>query len=199
MPWPLQVGITGGIGSGKSTVSEIFACLGVPVYDADSRAKNLMNTNAKLMEQIKSEFGDQAYEKSGQVNRKYLAEHVFGFPERLEKLNSLVHPQVAEDFSEWADANKSSSYVLKEAALLYESGSARNLNKIIAVVAPDRIRISRVMKRDNRSETEIKNIIDRQLSQDKIRALADFVIVNDESSLIIPQVLELHKKFTTDR
>ena len=155
MARPLQVGITGGIGSGKSTVAKIFNVLGIPVYDADSRAKALMNTDSILIEQIKKEFGDAAY-TNGQLDRKYLAQQVFGFPERLKKLNSFVHPRVAEDYSTWVQSHADKHYVLKEAALLFEAGSAAQLDTIIVVTAPEEVRIKRVMQRDGRTETEVK-------------------------------------------
>ena len=195
MPAPLKIGITGGIGSGKSTVAKIFACLGIPVYDADSRAKTLMNTDPELISLIKDEFGTQSFDESGRLNRRYLAEHVFGFPDRLEKLNRLVHPRVAQDYARWVEKHKSSVFTLKEAALLFEAGSAKDLDKVIAVTAPDSIRIERVMKRDGRSEEEVKKIIKRQLPQDRIASMADFVIINDETQMVTPQVLDMHREF----
>jgi dephospho-CoA kinase len=194
MPLPFQVGITGGIGSGKSTVAEIFKCLKIPVYDADGRAKTLMNSDAKLKTQIEREFGSQSYDNSGNLDRRYLAKNVFGFPDRLEKLNALVHPCVAEDYRQWAQSQKSSSYVLKEAALLFESGSSKQLDKIILVTAPEDLRIKRVKSRDKRSEEEVRNIIHSQWSQEKSIVLADFVIKNDEETAIIPQVLQIHQE-----
>jgi len=193
MPIPFQVGITGGIGSGKSTVTKIFASLGILIYDADSHAKALMTTDGILVQQIKKEFGNLAYNSLGTLDRKYLADQVFGFPERLEKLNSLVHPRVAEDYKNWVEQHQDKMYVIKEAALLFESGSAKQLDKIIAVTAPEAIRIKRVMSRDKRTEPEIKNIMQRQLKEKQITEMADFTIVNDEVSAVIPQVLKLHK------
>ena len=195
MPRPLQVGITGGIGSGKSIIAKIFIGLGIPVYDADSRAKILMNTDEELMNQIINAFGNQSYDKNGRLNRRYLAEHVFGFPDRLEKLNRLVHPRVEKDYTDWVNNHKSQNYLLKEAALLFESGAAKKMDTIIVVTAPDTVRIHRVAQRDGRSEEEIRNIMSRQLAQDKIVEQANFVIVNDESELVVPQILELHQKF----
>ena len=192
MALPLQVGITGGIGSGKSTIVKIFNSLGVHSYDADSRAKILMNSDSVLIKQIKNEFGTQSFDQDGQLDRKYLASHVFGYPDRLKKLNSLVHPRVADDYALWVSKNKNSKYVIKEAALLYESGTAQQLDKIIVVTASESIRVDRVMKRDSRSKAEVMKIIDQQFPQDKLQSLAHFVIVNDESKLLIPQVLNLH-------
>jgi dephospho-CoA kinase len=197
MPRPLQVGITGGIGSGKSTVVKIFSCLNIPTYDADSRAKYLMNNNDSLVNQIRNTFGSESYDDDGNLNRRYLAEHVFGQPDQLQKLNDLVHPKVAEDYAEWVSNNEAASYIIKEAALLYESGSARSLDKIIVVTAPESMRVDRVMKRDNRSRSEIVSIMERQLHQDKLTSMADYIIANDESVLLIPQVLNLHQEFSS--
>ena len=192
---PYQVGITGGIGSGKSTVARIFASLGVPTYDADSRAKSVMTTNATLVEKLKKEFGNAAYDSSGKLDRKYLSAQVFGFPERLEKLNSLVHPCVAEDYQEWLNLHRAHPYILKEAALLFETGSAGKLDKIIVVTAPADLRMKRVKSRDNRSDKEIKDIMKRQWPEEQSIARADHVIANDEVNALLPQVLKLHEVF----
>jgi dephospho-CoA kinase len=193
MALPFQVGITGGIGSGKSTVAAIFLCLGVPVYDADSHAKQLMNTDDLLVQQIKAAFGTLAYDATGKLDRKFLADQVFGVPERLEKLNSLVHPRVAVDYTSWVHSQDNKPYILKEAALLFEAGSAKQLDKIIVVTAPQALRVKRVMIRDKRKEQEVLNIINRQWSESKSLSLADYVITNDDSTAVIPQVLELNK------
>jgi dephospho-CoA kinase len=199
MKFSLQVGITGGIGSGKSTVAAIFASLGIPVYDADSRAKSVMTTDAMLVGQIKKEFGDLTYDSHGGLNRKYLSAQVFGFPERLEKLNGLVHPRVTEDYKHWLALQVEKPYVLKEAALLFETGSASQLDKIIVVTAPQLLRVKRVMMRDHRSETEIMSIMQRQWAGAQSIEQADYVIENDEVSPLIPQVLKLHREFLTAR
>lgn len=195
MKLPYQVGITGGIGSGKSTVAKIFSALGVPVYDADSNAKSLMNTDEVLRQQIKQEFGDAAY-SNNQLDRKYLAQQVFGDTERLKKLNSFVHPRVALHYKQWVESNSQKPYVLKEAALLFESGSATQLNTIIVVTAPEALRISRVMQRDGRTEGEVKKIIDQQWPQEKLAERANHIIKNDEHELVLPQVLRLHELFS---
>jgi dephospho-CoA kinase len=194
MKSPLQVGITGGIGSGKSTVAKVFAALGVPVYDADSRAKLLMNSDSVLIDQIKKEFGDAAY-ADGQLNRKYLASQVFGDPDRLKKLNGFVHPRVAEDYSTWVKGHANKKYVLKEAALLFEAGSAAQLDTIIVVTSPEALRIKRVMQRDGRSEPEVMKIISEQWPQEKLLSLAQHEIRNDETMAVVPQVMRLHAKF----
>lgn len=194
MNTPFQVGITGGIGSGKSTVSKIFSALGVPVYDADSRAKALMNSDSVLMEQIKKEFGDGAY-ANNQLDRKYLAQQVFGSPERLKKLNGFVHPRVAVDYQQWVQSHAGKRYVLKEAALLFEAGSAAQLDTVMVVTAPEALRIKRVMQRDGRSEAEVRRIISEQWPQEKLLSLAHHEIRNDESEAIVPQILSLHTAF----
>lgn len=197
---PLQIGVTGGIGSGKSLVCRIFLCLGVPVYDADSHAKNLMTTDGILISNIRKEFGTLSYNTDGSLNRKYLSETVFNDPEKLETLNSLVHPRVAHDYAEWVREHSRLSYVVKEAALLYEAGSYKQLDRIIVVTAPDELRIERVANRDpQRSREQIKAIIGQQMPQEEKMKRADFVVVNDETTLLIPQVLGLHGAFRSTR
>lgn len=191
---PLQIGITGGIGSGKTLVTKIFACLGIPVYDADSHAKELMTTDGILISQIKKEFGDLSYLTDGTLNRKYLGEVVFNQQEKLDILNSLVHPRVRQDFAQWTDRYSEKPYVIREAALLFETGVYRLLDRTIVVYAPEDVRIRRVMKRDNRPEAQVRAIIRKQLSEEEKKALADDIIYNDDSILVIPQVLELHHR-----
>ena len=193
----LQIGITGGIGSGKSIVAAVFNCLGIPVYDADSHAKALMTTDGILNDAIQKEFGTLSFTEQGQLNRQYLAKEVFPHPEKLKRLNQLVHPRVAEDYHLWmsAQASKSVSYVIKEAALLYDSGSNLLLDKVVVVTAPEELRKQRIRTRDHRSDFEIEQIIKRQMPQEEMEAKADHVIVNDGKQLIIPQVLRLNQLF----
>ena len=192
----LQIGITGGIGSGKTLVCRIFHCLGIPLYDADSRAKNLMTTDGILVEQIKKEFGTLSYNEDGSLNRKYLGQVVFDQKHKLEKLNQLVHPCVAKDYKEWTDEQLSFPYVIKEAALLFESGSYKGLDKVVVVSASEQIRMKRVLQRDtHRKEKDVLNIFSNQLTEAERLQRADFIITNDESQLVIPQVLELHERF----
>lgn len=191
----MQIGVTGGIGSGKSLVCHIFALLGVPVYDADSRAKTLMTTDGILVSQIKKEFGVLSFRSDGSLNREYLAEHVFSHPDKLALLNSLVHPRVGEDYSRWV-MEQPGCYVLKEAALLFEAKSNQALDKIIVVSAPEELRIKRVLQRDkHRTEQQVRNIIRNQLREEEKLKLADYIIRNDESTPLIPQVLGLHEQF----
>lgn len=190
---PLRVGITGGIGTGKSTVAQIFKLLRVPVYDADTMAKNLMVEDEDLITAIKEEFGSDSY-SSGQLDRQFLAEKVFSNEDLLEKLNALVHPVVAENFAEWTH-QFSGQLILKEAALLFETGSYHDLDYVILVQSPLETRIARIKSRDTqRSSEQILSIIERQMPVEEAIELADFFIQNDESHMLIPQVLELQKK-----
>jgi dephospho-CoA kinase len=193
----LQIGITGGIGSGKSLVCKIFSCLGVPVYDADSHAKELMTTDGILISAIKKEFGDLAYKDDGTLDRVYLGNHVFHDEKKLALLNSLVHPRVAVDYNRWVSRQIGARYVLKEAALLFEANTAGLLDEIIVVTAPEEVRISRVLKRDpHRTVEQLRGIVEKQMPEDEKRKRANHIIVNDETQLVIPQVLRLHEQFS---
>ncbi|MBI5916571.1 MAG: dephospho-CoA kinase [Bacteroidetes bacterium] len=190
---PLRVGITGGIGSGKTTVCRIFEQLEIPVYYADERARVLMTEDGALVEKIKRLFGQQAYFEDGTLDRKYIGNIVFQDKPKLERLNSIVHPAVFEDVERWHQKHLNAPYTLKEAALLFESGSYKNLEKIITVFAPTGIRIERVMLRDGVTSREVESRILKQWPDEKKMELADFVIVNDGKRLLVPQVLEVHK------
>ncbi len=189
----LKLGITGGIGSGKSTVCEIFKSLGIPVYSADDRAKALMTEDEELIRSVKALFGDEAYLPDGSLNRSYIASIVFNNAQKLELLNALVHPAVFRDFARWS-AEQSSPYVIKEAALLFESGSFRDLDYVATVSAPQKLRVERSMKRDKASAEAIKARMKKQWSEKQRLEAADFVLKNDGEHPLIPQVLELHQK-----
>ena len=194
--YPLQIGITGGIGSGKSLISKIFKSLGIPIYDADSHAKILMTTDGILVEQIKKEFGSLSYDEKGNLNRKYLSDAIFSDDIKRQKLNGLVHPRVALDYDRWLSENTDRPYIIKEAALLFESGSGDSLDKIIVVTAPEQMRVKRVLKRDpHRTELDVLRIIRNQMGEEEKLIKADFIIYNDETTLVVPQVLELDKQF----
>lgn len=196
MQAPLQIGITGGIGTGKSLVCKIFHVLGVPAYDADSRAKKLMTTDGILIGQIQKEFGTLSYDARGVLNREYLSATVFNDEAKLKRLNELVHPRVGEDYKRWVAEQGNVKYVLKEAALLFESGSYQVLDKIIVVTAPEPLRIKRVLARDpHRSMQQIKEILRSQMGEEEKVKRADYIIVNDETTLLIPQVIRLHLQF----
>lgn len=193
---PYLVGITGGIGSGKSIVTKLFSLLGVPIYDADSRAKWLMENDPTLIQSIKEAFSEKAYLEDGKLNRPWLASEVFSNPEKTELINSLVHPRVGDDGKQWIAANSNHPYLVKEAALMFESGSYKEMDIIVAVYAPERIRIRRVLLRDvKRSSEDVKNIIARQMPDEEKKNKADAVVVNDDQRLVIPQVISLHKRF----
>jgi dephospho-CoA kinase len=190
----LKVGITGGIGSGKSFVCAIFKQLGVPIYDADSRAKALMVNNEEVITKVKNLLGEQAYFSDGRINNLYISKVVFNNNELLKQLNDIVHPAVALDFEKWANSQKS-SIVIKEAALLIESGSYQKLDKLIVVTAPEWVRKKRVMARDPfRSEDQIQSIFSKQLDENIKLKYADFVLVNDDQQLLLPQVVEVYKQ-----
>ena len=192
---PRQIGITGGIGAGKSTVTRIFAALGVPVYDADSRAKWLMNSDPALQAALSEAFGPQTYTAAG-LNRTYLAATVFGDPGKTAQLNRLVHPRVGDDYAAWVREHAGFPYVLKEAALLFESGSYQSLDRVIAVSAPLPLRIRRVLQRDpHRTEADVAAIVARQMNEAEKLARADHVVLNDEKTLLIPRVLDLDRTF----
>ena len=198
MHQPIQIGITGGIGSGKSLICHIFQVLGVPVYDADSRAKIVMTTDGILIDQIKKEFGTLSYNENGELNRELLGKTVFNQPDRLAKLNSLVHPRVAEHYNRWISEQSTAKYCLKEAALLFEAGSYQLLDKIIVVTAPDELRMKRVLQRDShRTSKDVEHIFRNQMPQEEKVKLADYIIKNDESELVVPQVLKLHEWFNS--
>ncbi|MFM8850309.1 MAG: dephospho-CoA kinase [Cytophagales bacterium] len=193
---PLQIGITGGIGSGKSLVCKIFSCLGIPVYDADSRAKSIMTTDGIVMEQIKTEFGSLSYNSDGTLNRSYLSQTVFNDAAKLKKLNELVHPRVALDAQQWVATHRDQKYVLREAALLFESGSYQLMDKIVVVTAPETLRVTRVLTRDShRTAEDVVKIIRNQMDEKEKISRADFVLVNDETELLVPQVVKMHQHF----
>jgi dephospho-CoA kinase len=197
---PVQIGITGGIGSGKSLVCKIFQVLGVPVYDADSRAKDLMTTDGILISAIKKEFGELSYQKDGSLNRQYLSESVFKDEVRLNVLNQLVHPRVGDDYQRWINEHRGHAYVLKEAALLFEAESYKVLDKVIVVHAPVELRIARVRTRDkHRTDEQIRDIMAKQMPDQEKLKRADFVIHNDESRFVTTQVLDLHQQFLVMR
>lgn len=191
---PLTVGITGGIGAGKSTVARMFAMLSIPVYYADDRAKWLMANDEELKAKIVQAFGEDAYSEQGVLNRAFLAEKIFSNPTLTELINGLVHPAVGEDFRRWSDQQQS-PYVLKEAALLFESGSYKELDKVINVSSPLKVRVTRILTRDpHRTLEQVNSIIDKQLPDEDKNQRADFVIKNTDSHMIIPQVLDIHKR-----
>ncbi|GAB4011178.1 dephospho-CoA kinase [Spirosoma migulaei] len=193
---PLQIGVTGGIGSGKSVVCQVFQALGVPIYEADERAKWLTEHDPILKADIRRVLGPDAYDALGHYNRAWVASQVFANPELLTALNGVIHPRVFADTTAWVTQQTGKPYVIKEAALMKAAGDNNSLDKVIVVNAPLDVRIERIRKRDpHRSEAEIRNIIARQISDEERLKLADYVLDNDESQLLLPQIVRLHEDF----
>ena len=187
-----KIGITGGIGSGKTAVCMVFETLGIPVYHADTRAKQLMNTDLELKATLKGYFGDGIYSIET-LDRRQLANIIFNDPVALEKVNSWVHPVVARDFENWCTM-QTSPYLIEEAAIIFESGMAQRFDKVILVTAPEYLRIERVCARDQISPELVRKRMDNQWSDEKKIPLADYIIYNDNEHLITPQVMEIHSK-----
>jgi dephospho-CoA kinase len=190
----IKVGITGGIGSGKTTVCRIFATLGIPVYYADERAKELMVSDANIVSEVKKLFGAEAYNNECQLNRKLIADRVFNDEILLKQLNAIVHPAVFQDTFSWFKKHQDKSYTLYEAAILFETGNYKMLDKTITVFAPAEIRIARTMKRDKVSRKEVLERINKQMPEEEKVKLADYVIYNDHSQPLIEQVLTIHRE-----
>ena len=191
-----RLGITGGIGSGKTTVCQIFESLDIPVYYADDWAKWLINNDAALKKGITEIFGVEAYTPEGEYNRPFVAKIAFENPEKLAALNALVHPEVERHSRAWHDeqAALGAPYTLKEAALMIESDSHKFLDFLIVVIAPEGLRIQRVMQRDGLTEEQVRARISGQMPEAEKLKLADFVIVNDGEQMLIPQVIDIHRK-----
>ena len=186
----LKIGLTGGIGSGKSTVAKVFKTLGIPVYHADLEARRLMENNPKLVELIKHHFSEKAYENRI-LNRSYISSIVFNDKKKLDLLNSLVHPFTIEDGKQWMERQKS-AYAIKEAALIFESGSQREFDLIIGVYAPETLRIFRTMQRDHIDKTIVKSRMQNQIKEEIKMKLCDEVLINNEQELLLPQIINLH-------
>lgn len=188
----IKAGITGGIGSGKSTVSKVFGLLGVPVYVADDAAK-LVLQQEKVIAQIRAFAGDGVVDEKGKIERKKLAKLVFNDKEKLAKLNAIVHPAVGKHFDDWCKQQKDAPYILKEAAILFESGSYKQTDLVITVTAPVELRIARTMQRDRISKADVVARMNNQMSDEEKIKRSQFVIHNDEHTLLIPQVLSVHE------
>jgi dephospho-CoA kinase len=194
----LKVGITGGIGSGKTTVSRVFEVLGIPVFYADVVAKQIMVSDLILMDGIRAAFGAKSYSEAGILNNKHIAGIVFNDAHQLETLNALVHPAVFRAFDQWiAAVPVFTPYILKEAALLFESDSYKMCDTSILVLAPEQARLSRVMERDQATEVQVRARMNKQFSDDQKLQMAQHVINNDESQSVILQVMDLHASFLT--
>lgn len=190
----LKIGITGGIGSGKSMVAKVFEHLGIPVYKADTAAKSLMNEDPALRTAIISLFGPEAYQ-NGQLNRSYISSLVFNDRKKLDALNAIVHPATIQYGKDWMN-RQSAPYILKEAALIFESGTQDELDYVIGVSAPLSLRVHRVMNRDHITREQVLQRMGNQLDESLKMKLCDFVIVNDDQQLVLPQVLALHAHLT---
>ena len=188
-----QIGLTGGIGSGKSTVARIFESMGYAIYYADARAKALMTEDSELISGVKALLGQESYSPEGQLNRAFVGKEVFGDDDKLQALNALVHPAVARDYHRWisalAEQGYDKSFALKEAAILYESGSYKDSDAVIAVYAPKTVRLERVMARDGVDEAAVLARMEKQWPESKKLERADIVIYNDGEHMLIPQVM----------
>lgn len=188
------IGITGGIGSGKSLICKIFSTMNIPIYEADSRAKYLINKDIPLKNSIKNLLGENAYTPKGEYNRTWVASQVFNNSDLLQQLNLLVHPCVHNDAHEWVKKYPKSPFLLYEAALMKAAGDNNMFDKVIVVNAPVDLRIKRIQARDKRSKQEIKDIIARQISDEQRLIIADYVIKNDDKKPVLEQVLEIYHK-----
>lgn len=192
----LKVGLTGGIGSGKTTVAKIFETLGIPVYYADNIAKYLMENDAAIQQSIIQNFGKESYTVEGKVNRTHLSHIVFCDHKQLERLNAIIHPVVIQHGIEWMQQQQT-PYTIKEAALIFESGSQANLDYIIGVYAPQALRIQRVMQRDHIDRNKVLHRMQNQIDEDIKMRLCDKAIINDNQIPLIDQVLKLHQYLLT--
>lgn len=191
----LKIGLTGGIGCGKTTVAKIFELLGIPVYYTDTEAKRLMNEDDGLKKSLVASFGEDTF-INGTLNRQYLATIVFNNPDKLQLLNAIVHPGTIAHAESWFK-NQSAPFVIKEAALMFESDAWKSVDKVIGVHAPEMLRIARVMKRDSVTEETVRLRMKNQMNEAEKMSRCDFIIHNDEQNLLIPQVIDVHKNLLT--
>lgn len=191
----IKVCVTGGIGSGKSIVCRIFESLGVPVYYADLQSRRLVDSEPEIRNRLVSLFGPDIYSGNA-LNRPRFASVIFANRQLLEATNSIIHPYVRKDFNNWTRSYADYKYVIEEAAILFESGGNDLMDKCITVVSPEGMRINRVLQRPGMTVDRIREIMANQWSDEKKAALADYVIVNDEKSLVVPQVLSIHDHLT---
>ena len=193
----IKVGITGGIGSGKSTVCKIFKLIGIPVFEADKVAKYLINSDEKIRNELIQLFGNNIYDSNKKLNKKMLADLIFNYESLLEKVNNLVHPAVRNEFILWHQ-KQNSKYTVHEAAILFESGFYKMMDFTILVSAPEITRIERVVKRDKIKPELVESRMSKQWNDDDKRKLASIELVNDNKHLLIPQILEIDKKLKTN-
>ena len=191
----LKVGLTGGIGSGKTTVCNVFRHLGIPVYHADIHARILSDEDDDIKKALSGLVGDDIYTESG-LDRKKLSQMIFVNRSLLQKVNEIIHPKVMDHFSKWINEHQETNYIIHEAAILFESGMNPLFDKIITVSAPEDIRISRIMKREGVTENDVKNIIKNQWPESRKRDNSDYIIINDQKQMILPQILKIHNELT---
>jgi len=190
----IKIGITGGIGSGKTTVCKIFEVMKIPVYYADIEAKIIINTDIEIKNSLISLFGKNIYLQNGTIDKKQFSEIIFNDKQILAKVNSIIHPVVKKYYEQWLFQNKNYKFTVKEAAILFESGAYKQVDKIITVVSPLEKRIERIMKRDNTSREIVLKKINNQMSDEEKIKKSDFVIYNNDKTLLLPQILEIIKK-----
>ncbi len=191
---PIKIGVTGGIGTGKTTVCTIFKKIGIPIFNADEQSKILLKKNENVISKIITVFGDNILDKK-KIDTKKLGRIVFTNKQKLIELNNILHPRVIEKFDNWL-LEQDSKYIIKESALLFESNTYKKLDKIILIQSPLKLRINRVCSRDNRTKNEVSKIIKNQLKQSEYIKLVDYVITNNEKMLITPQVTAIHKQLS---
>ncbi|WP_298425634.1 dephospho-CoA kinase [uncultured Kordia sp.] len=192
------VGLTGGIGSGKTTIAKMFHELGVSIYIADIEAKKLMNTSEVIQKELIEAFGKETY-KNGKLNRSYLSNIVFNQPEELKKINSIVHPRVGQHFKDWYAARSNEKYIIKEVAILFENDSYKQCDKIITVVAPIEERFRRIIQRDNTTREAIQGRMNNQWSDEKKITLSDYIIHNEDLEKAKEQVAKIHQEISVFR
>jgi dephospho-CoA kinase len=195
-----KIGVTGGIGSGKSTVCQLFRNLGVPVFVADEEGRRLLNNNKEVIQSVKDNFGEDMYTSTGEIDRQRMSQLVFSDPRELERVSQIIHPRVKENFDKWCLLHEGKPYVIKEAAILFESGSYHDLDKIINVFAPKEQRIARVTKRDGSSQSEVEKRMRFQYSDQERNELADLIIMNEDGKEkeLLPQIMEMHELFLNE-
>lgn len=193
----LKVGVTGGIGSGKSVVCQVFHALGIPVFNADDAARYLMENDSTLVQRIQWLLGDDVYQE-GKLIRQKVSEIIFNQPEKLKKLNEIVHPATISYANTWMQ-KQSAPYVIKEAAIFFESGSVSEMNVMIGVSAPEELRIQRAMTRGNLTRTKVQEIIAQQMNEDEKMKRCDYVIINDDVTAVLPRVMEIHEILTNSK
>lgn len=196
---PLQLGVTGGIGSGKSVVCRIFEKMGIPIYNADTEAKRLLDTDRQVREKVIMLLGEKAYAAEGTADRAYIASLVFADDSKLDALNKIIHPAVQNDYLDWVSKHSNHPIVIKEAAIMFESGSYKGMDYIVAVIAPEEVRIKRVMERDGKTAEQVRRIMEKQLPETELIKRSKSIIINNDKVPVLKQVLELLQHLKTEQ